>query len=87
MPYRHRFLISIIQHAIWLYHRFPLSDRDVQELLQERGVEVRYDTLREWNINFSPLIAEELGHREPRRGSRWHIHEVCTTVGSATAAR
>lgn len=46
-PYRHRFPISIIQYAAWLYHRFPLSDRDVQELLQERGVEVSHDTLRE----------------------------------------
>ena len=80
-PYRHRFPISIIQHAVWLYHRFPLSYRDVQELLQERGIEVSHDTLREWNIKFSPLIAEELRHREPRRGSRWHMDEVCTTVG------
>jgi putative transposase len=54
---------------------------DVQELLQERGIEVSHDTLREWNIKFSPLIAEELRHREPRRGSRWHMDEVCTTVG------
>ena len=81
VPYRHRFPISVIQHAIWLYHRFPLSYRDVQELLQEGGIEVSHDTLREWNIKFSPLIAEELRHREPRRGSRWHMDEVCTTVG------
>ena len=80
-PYRHRFPISIIQHAIWLYHRFPLSYRDVQELLQERGIEVSHDTLREWSLKFSPLIAEDLRHREPRRGSRWHLDEVCTTVG------
>ncbi|UQN10690.1 IS6 family transposase [Deinococcus sp. QL22] len=79
-PYRHRFPISIIQHAIWLYHRFRLSYRDVQELLQGRGIEVSHDTLREWNINFSPLIAEELRHREQGRGSRWHMDEVCTTV-------
>ena len=80
-PHRHRFPISIIQHAVWLYHRYPLSYRDVQELLQERGIEVSHDTLREWNIKFSPLLAEDLRHREPRRGSRWHLDEVCTTVG------
>jgi len=76
VPYRHRFSISIIQHRIWLYHRFSLSDRDVQELLQERGIEVSHDTLREWNIKFSPLITEELRHRKPRRGSQWHMDEV-----------
>jgi len=81
VPYRHRFPISIIQHAVCLYHRFPLSDRDVQEVLQEHGIEASHNTLREWNINFSPLIAEALRHREPRRRSRWHMDEVCTTVG------
>jgi len=59
-PYRHHFATSIIQHAIWLRLRFPLSDRDVQELLQERGIEVGHA----WNITFSPLIAEALRHRE-----------------------
>ena len=80
-PYRHRFPISIIQHAVWLYHRFPLSDRDMQKLLQERGIEVSHDTLRECNIEFSPLITEELRHQEPRWGSWWHMDEVCTTFG------
>jgi len=80
-PSRHPFPISVIQHAIWLYHRFPLSDRNVQELLRARGIEVSHDALRAWNITFSPLIAEELRHRESRRGSRWHMDEACTTVG------
>ena len=79
-PYRHRFPISIIQHAVWLYHRFPLSYRDVQELLHQRGIEVSHETLREWCIKFALLFAEELRHLEPRRGSRWHLDEVCTTV-------
>jgi putative transposase len=46
-PYRHRFPISIIQHSIWLCHRFPISSWDVQKLLQEREIEVSHDTLRE----------------------------------------
>ena len=79
-PYRHRFPMTIIQHVVWLYHRFPLSYRDVQELLHQRGIEVSHETLRDWCIKFGPLFVEELRHREPRRGSRWHLDEVCTTV-------
>ena len=79
-PYRHRFPMTIIGHAIWLYHRFPLSYRDVQELLHQRGIQVSHETLREWCIKFGPLFAQDLRHREPRRGSRWHLDEVCTTV-------
>ena len=72
--------MSIIQHAVWLYHHFPLSYRDVQELLHQRGIQVSHETLREWCIKFATLFAERLRHREPRRGSRWHMDEVCTTV-------
>ena len=70
----------ILQHAVWLYHRFPLNYRDVQELLHQRDIQVSHETIREWCIKFGPLFAEHLRHREPRRGSRWHLDEVCTTV-------
>ena len=80
-PYRHRFPLSIIQYALWLYHRFSLSQRDVQELLQERGIQVSHETLRQWNIKFAPLLTEELRHWEPRRGSRWFLDEVCIEIG------
>ena len=53
-PYRHRFPMSVIGYAIRLYHRFPLSQRDVQELLHERGIHLSHETLRQWNIKFSP---------------------------------
>ncbi|GGI66840.1 putative transposase [Deinococcus humi] len=56
--------MSIIGYAIWLYHRFTLSYRDVQELLLERGIQVSHETLREWCIKFAPLLAEALRHRE-----------------------
>ena len=79
-PYRHRFPMTIIQHAVWLYHRFPLSYRDVQEVLHQRGIVVSHETLREWAIKFGPLFADGLRHREPRRGSRWLLDEVCTSV-------
>jgi len=72
--------MTIIQHAVWLSHRFPLSYRDVQELLHQRGIWVSHETLREWCIQFAPLFAQDLRHREPRRGSRWHLDEVCTSV-------
>ena len=61
-PYRHRFPLSIVQHALWLYHRFPLSERDVQELLHQRGIVVSHKTLRQWNIKFAPLLTEALRH-------------------------
>lgn len=79
-PYRHRFPLSIIQHALWLYHRFALSERDVQELLRQRGIVVSHETLRQWNIKFAPLLTEELRHREPRRGSRWFLDEVYVEI-------
>ncbi len=72
--------MTIIQHAVWLYHRLPLSYRDVQELLHQRGIQVSHETLREWCIKFSPQFADELRQREPRRGSRWHLDEMCTSV-------
>ena len=68
--------MTIIQHSVWLYHRFPLSYRDVQELLHQRGIQVSHETLREWNIKFVSLFAKDLCYREPRRGSWWHLDEV-----------
>ena len=73
----------IIQHAIWLYHRFPLSYWNVQELLHQRGIEVSHETLREWCIKFGPLFTEGLRYREPPRGSRWRLDEVCKSVDGA----
>ena len=57
---RHRFRAEIIQHAIWLYLRFTLSYRDVEELLAERGLDVSYETVRRWVLKFGPLIARKL---------------------------
>ena len=79
-PYRHRFPTSIIQHAIWLYHRFNLSYRDTQELLFERGITVSHETLRDWSIKFAPLISEELRHRQAYRGTRWHLDEMAVKI-------
>ena len=63
---RHRFPPPIIQHAIWLYLRFTLSYRDVEELLAERGLEVSYETVRRWVLKFGPGIARKLRRSRPR---------------------
>ncbi|MGR3342227.1 MAG: IS6 family transposase, partial [Paracoccaceae bacterium] len=54
---RHRFPPVIIQRAIWLYFRFPLSFRDVEEMMAERGIEVSYETIRRWVLKFGPAFA------------------------------
>ena len=65
---RHQFPAEIIQHAIWLYLRFTLSYRDVEELLAERGIETSYETVRRWVVKFGPLFARNLRRCDP--GSR-----------------
>src|SRR4051812_36315642 len=72
----HRFPASIIQHAVWLYLRFTLSYRDVEELLAERGLDVSYETVRRWVLKFGPLIAQRLRQQRPRPSKRWHLDEM-----------
>jgi putative transposase len=67
---RHRFPPEVIQHAIWLYFRFTLSYRDVEELLAERGLEISYETVRRWVLKFGPMIARRLRQRHPRPSDR-----------------
>src|SRR5271157_4726262 len=70
---RHQFPPAIIWHAVWLYVRFTLSYRDVEDLLAERGLDVSYETVRRWVLKFGPLFARELRRRRPRPTSRWHL--------------
>src|ERR1700758_4843050 len=77
---RHRFPPVIIQHAIWLYLRFTLSYRDVEELLAERGLDVSYETVRRWVLKFGPLIARKLRHGRPRPSARWHLDEMVVRI-------
>ena len=77
---RHHFPPAIIQHAIWLYLRFTLSYRDVEELLAERGIDVSYETLRRWVVKFGPAIAGNLRRRRPKPSPRWHLGEMVTRV-------
>src|SRR5205823_10322636 len=73
---RHRFPPEIIQHAIWLYLRFTLSYRDVEELLAERGLDISYETVRRWVLKFGPAIARRLRQRRPRPSDRRHLDEM-----------
>jgi transposase-like protein len=77
---RHRFPPEIIQHAIWLYLRFTLSYRDVEELLAERGLDVSYETVRRWVLKFGPAIARRLRQRRPRPSNRWHLDEMVVRI-------
>ena len=69
----YRFPPEIIQQAIWLYFRFTLSFRDVEDLLSERGITVSYETIRRWVNHFGPTIAVELRKRRPRPHTIWHL--------------
>ena len=66
---------------MWLYFRFTLSLRDVEELLAERGIEVSNETIRCWTLKFGPLIAKNLRRRQPRPTGRWHIDEMVVKIG------
>jgi len=72
----YRFLPEIIQHAIWLYLRFTLSFRDVEDLLAERGIVVSYETVRRWVNHFGPMVAADLRKRRPKLRTTWHLDEV-----------
>jgi hypothetical protein len=74
----HRFPGEIISHGVWLYDRFPLSDRDVQEMLFERGIDVTYEAIRQWCLQFGQDYANRLRRRRPRPGDKWHL-EMCQT--------
>ncbi|EAQ23116.1 IS6 family transposase [Roseovarius sp. 217] len=77
---RHRFPPQIIAHVVWLYARFNLSLREVEELMLERGIDVSYETIRRWTVKFGPLIARTLRRRQPRPGHVWHLDEVVVKI-------
>src|SRR4029077_14510458 len=73
---RHRFPSEIISHCVWIYFRFSLSFRDVEELMSSRGVSLKYETVREWCLKFGQTYANGLRRKSPRPGDRWHLDEV-----------
>jgi putative transposase len=82
---RHRFPAAVIQHAVWLYFRFTLSLRDVEEMLAHRGVDVSCETIRAWTIEFGPKIAANLRRRKLPPSPRWHLDEIGSTIAGERA--
>ena len=78
--HRHRFPPDIISHAVWLYHRYCMSFRDVEDLLAERGIIVSYETVRQWCGKFGPDYARQLKRRQGRLGDTWFLDEVFVTI-------
>ncbi len=76
----YRFPAEIISHGIWLYHRFCLSFRDVEDLLAERGIIVTYETVRQWCRKFGPKYVRALKRRQGRLGDTWHLDELFVTI-------
>ena len=72
----YRFPPEIISHAVWLYHRFSLSFRDVEDLLAEHGITVTYETIRQWCLTFGIDYARRLRSRRGRQGDTWHLDEL-----------
>ena len=84
-PYKnHRFPAEIISHGVWLYFRFCLSYRDVEELLFARGIIVTYEAIRKWCRKFGQAYANQLRRRRPRPGDKWHLDEVFLTINGET---
>ena len=80
-PYRgYRFTPGVIAHAVWLYFRFHLSFRDVQDLLAERGIIVSHEAIRQWCVKFGVTFAAGLRRRRARPGDKWHLDEVLLKI-------
>ena len=78
---RHRFPPDVIRHAVWLYLRFTLSYRDVEDLLAERGLEVSNKSIRRWVLKFGSAIARNLRSARPKPHDRWHLDEMVVSIG------
>jgi putative transposase len=73
---RHRFPAEVISHCVWLYFRFSVSYRDVEEMMAMRGLLLTHETIRYWCLKFGQTYANNLRRRQPRTGDRWHLDEV-----------
>ncbi len=82
---RHRYPAEIIAHAVWLYFRFSLSFRDVEELMAARGVTLSYETVRRWTLKFGQQYAKDLRRRRPQPGDKWYADEVFLKINGKTA--
>jgi putative transposase len=79
-----RYPIEIISHCVWLYYRFPLSFREVQEMMAQRGIVVSHETIHQWCAKFGQSYANQLRRRRARPGDKWHLDEVFITINGKT---
>ncbi|MGP3691327.1 IS6 family transposase [Streptomyces sp. IBSNAI002] len=77
----HRYPADVISHCVWLYFCFPLSFREVEEMMLERGIVVSHETIRRWCLKFGQAYANSLRRRHPRPGDKWHLDEVFVKIG------
>ena len=77
---RHRFPPEIIRRAVWLYARFTLSYRDVEDLLAERGLDISYESVRRWFLKFGAPVAQNLRHMRPIPNGYWHLDEMVIVI-------
>jgi putative transposase len=77
---RHRFPAEVISYAVWLYYRFPLSLRMVEEMLAARGILVSHETVRQWAMKFGQSFANQIRRRLPAIGDKWHLDEVVISI-------
>jgi putative transposase len=75
-----RFPAEIIGHCVWLYHRFPLSFREIEEMMLGRGIILSHETVRQWCAKFGQTYANALRRRRARLGDKWHVDEVFITI-------
>ena len=75
-----RYPVEIISHCVWLYYRFPLSFRDVEEMMLQRGIVVSHETIRQWSRKFGQTYANGLRRHRPRPADTWHLDEVFLTI-------
>ncbi len=73
---RYRYPVQIISHAVWLYHRFTLSFRDIEDILAARGVIVSYETIHQWCLKIIPPITRQLKKKQGKLGDEWYLDEV-----------
>jgi putative transposase len=77
---RYRFPPEVISYAVWLYFRFPLSLRMVEEMLAIRGIYVTYETVRQWGTKYGKAFSDQIRERAPARDDKWHMDEVVVSI-------
>ncbi len=77
----HRFPPDVIRYAVYLYFRYTISFRDIEEMLAERRIDVSYETIRCWTIKFGPQIARNLKRKRPPPSPRWNLDEMFRSIG------